>query len=264
MSYATANDTDFFADFLNFQRLAKFDPGVAKVEVFITISEVRPRSKYDELIANGLAEVATRNPKIRINSITFKSNVGRDFSSAASALKMMIERGTDEDYALFVNRSGFGPYCRDWFSKYLNLLIQTNSELVGSTINGVGHPNGKYPGLAPHIQTYCYFSKLKFLRPFSANFPAEQITDRIDLIDEGEIGLSRHVLERGGSIACLNSPKLVISTKDLEPLGLPMRDIKKRARNLPFLYKHSLSWNFFGRQKFQSWRKPLMHKLDLS
>lgn len=254
MSYATANDTDFFADFMNFRRISTFDPGVPKVDLSIVISEVRPVSEHDRRVAEKLAELAERNPRVHCGLLKFKSNVGRDFSSAATSLAYMAKNGEDSDYALFVNRSGYGPFSSQWYSAYLELMNETGAVLVGSTINGKGHPQGKIRGPAPHVQTYCYLSKLGTLRPLLDHYPAQDVVDRVELIEKGEIGLSSWVIKNGHSIACLAWPNLSFDGNTTNSNELFLGDVKKETHGLPFLYKRNLRWQILGKILFELWR----------
>lgn len=251
MCYSTANETDFFADFMNFSKLARYDPGVPEVELFLVISEVRPATDADWRMAEKLMRLAAQNTKIRCQSIHFKSNVGRDFSSAALGLLQMVKCGSDQDLCLFVNRSGYGPYQNGWFARYANQLNASAASLVGTTINFSGHPNGKRRQVNTHVQTYAYLAKLSTLRPLADQFPAAQETDRIALIDAGEIGLSAWVMETGGKLSCLAWPEHCFSTENPIATELPQNDMKKSARNFPFIYKRRLRREVNGWLNFQ-------------
>jgi hypothetical protein len=255
MSYATANDTDFFADFMNFKRLSRSDPGVSRIELAISVSEVRPASKYDYKTVKKLAALAKKNRKINCEFTKFKSNIGRDFSSAEAALAYMLNKGSDEDYALFVNRSGYGPFKKNWYSAYIDLLNQTHSHLVGTSINFCGHSQGKTRGLAPHVQTYVYFAKLGTLRPLLGNYPGKDKVDRLELIEAGEIGLSSWIMNNGGSIACLAWPEKAFSST-LDQSEVPYwKDIKKEIEGFPFLYKRDLEKQNYGKFLFDMWKR---------
>lgn len=71
MCYSTANDTDFFADFMNFFRLARFDPGVPEVNLFLIVSEVRPFSAYDRTMVQKLMELAAKKPENPLPDYSF-------------------------------------------------------------------------------------------------------------------------------------------------------------------------------------------------
>lgn len=254
MSYGTANDTDFFADFMNFRRMSRMDPGVDRVELVVSISEVRPKNSYDLKIVKKLERLVEKNPKIVCRDIGFKSNIGRDFSSAARALRFADLHGTDDDYILFSNRSGYGPFSSSWYKKYVQLLEERGASLVGSTINGSGHPNGKSRGFSPHVQTYAYLGKVGKLRPFVKDFPAENIVDRTALIDEGEVRLSKDLLAEGGGIACLAWPDELFTNDSTDSSRLLGGDMKTQANGLPFLYKRRLKRQVLGRAMFEAWR----------
>lgn len=251
MCYSTANETNYFADFLNFSRLAKYDPGVPEVELFLVISEVHPATNADRHMAKKLMRLAAQNTKIRCRSVHFKSNVGRDFSSAALGLLQMAKSGSDHDLCLFVNRSGYGPYENGWFARYADQLNASGASLVGTTINFSRHPQGKQRKVNTHVQTYAYLAKLSTLRPLVHQFPAAQETDRTALIDAGEIGLSAWVMETGGKLSCLAWPKYCFDTENPIATELPQNDIKTFAKNFPFIYKRGLRREINGWLNFQ-------------
>ncbi len=255
MCYSTANDTDFFLDFMNFSRLARHDPGVSEVELFLVISEVHPATDVESRMAEKLMRLAAQNPKIRCRSIRFKSNVGRDFSSAALGLAQMLEEGSDSDYCLFVNRSGYGPFEDAWFARYVDHLVASGAALVGTTINFSGHPKGMRGKINTHVQTYAYLAKLSTMRPLDGQFPAEYETNRVALIDAGEIGLSAWIMQNGGTLSCLFWPAHSFSKHNPVAKELPQTDMKKIANCFPFLYKRRLRSEALGWLRFQIFKR---------
>jgi hypothetical protein len=166
----------------------------------------------------------------------------------------MAAEGNDDDYCLFVNRSGYGPYRDGWYSRYVDSLETSGSSLVGTTINFLGHPLGKQREVSTHVQTYAYLASLATLRPLIGQFPAENEVDRVALIDAGEIGLSAFVLENGGSLSCLAWPGHKFDLHNPTSADLPLADIKKIVKDFPFLYKRGLRSEVIGRMKFRYWR----------
>ena len=86
LAYATANEGGrFFRDAVNFERLVAREPGVERVDLFMAISEVQPRSSSDERAVAGLLDILARQPRIRVRQVAFKPNTGRDMSSSTGS-----------------------------------------------------------------------------------------------------------------------------------------------------------------------------------
>ena len=137
------------------------------------------------------------------------------------------------------NRSGHGPFAKFWYKDYINQFNKTKSMgLVGSTINFNGHPNKKISGITTHVQTYVYLSNWACLNQIYINFPGSLCTNRIDLINKGEIGLSKFFIEKGYDISCLLWPNHIFNFSNYNSQNLPQKDIKRFVRNLPIIYRY--------------------------
>lgn len=240
MSYSTANEyRSFRTDFRHFKNLARFDPGVCKVNLFISVSEVFPRKRSDENLVCNLARIAEGNPKIKILSITFKSNIGRDFSSAGVNLQHIANIAYEKDFVLFTNRSAYGPLMHNWYTSYIEQYEKFNNVgLCGSTIRFTGHPERPCEGISTHVQSYVYLCRFLHLTNLINNFPGQKAKNRLDAIVDGEIALSRYILNRNLSLTCLAWPNHVFSLNKPSDPKLPQRDIKSIVRNVPFRYKY--------------------------
>lgn len=249
MSYSTANEDWLYrADWVHFSNLARLDPGVPLVEIFIAISKIKSSNIIETNLWQILKRVARKNPKIKVHKITFKDNIGRDFSSAAINLRNIAQIGNDEDYILFVNRSGYGPLEQNWYSKYIDQYKKfAHVGLCGSTINFCGHPKLPPSSITTHVQTYVYLTQLKHLLSIKDNFPGEKAQDRLMVIEQGEIGLSKYFLENNLGLTCLIWPDKVFTLKQPNDEQLPQKDIKKVVTNIPFRYKFSeYLFNYFN------------------
>jgi hypothetical protein len=238
MSYSTANDHPWYrADLWNFRNLAIFDPGVSSVELFVAVSEVRPRRRSDDQIVNALVEIAQQNARIAVRSVTFKSNVGRDFSSAAANLRQIATVARDDDYILFLNRSALGPYRSDWYNEYVAQYEKFQDvALCGSTISFKPHPLRPVQGVCTHVQSYVYLSQLKHMAPMKEDFPGETATSRLDAIEFGELALSRFMLHKGFALTSLAWPTLAFNLKQPGP---PVDAAHPRSRDShPFVLRH--------------------------
>lgn len=240
LSYSTANDmASYPLDYANASRMARPAPGLAPVEVYISVSEVRERSRLDERRVRGIAERMQRNPALRVRDITFKSNVGRDFSSAAANLhKMSAERANDA-FVLFLNRSAHGPMSTHWYRDFIRQFERhPNSGLCGNTINFSGLYGGAADGGHTHVQTYAYLSKLSALATLQGGIPGQDCRSREEAIINGEIGLSRHFLAAEKSLTSLAWPEHAFDWENSHDPELPQGNISHTVRGLPFRHIH--------------------------
>ena len=243
MAYLTANDDQsYFADFLNFRNMAKRNPGVERIELFIAVSEVNPWSANDAAALNGLVELAERSSWLKVRRVIRKGNIGRDFSSAEACLRSMADNISDDDYVLIRNRSAYGPSRSGWYKDFIEQYQRhPNTGLVGSTINLRDHPLRPSEGSPTHVQTYAYLSQWRSLVGLMDAYPASRCVDRLQLIVEGEIGLSQRILSQGLGISCLLWPDQLFHADSPTPSHLPKSDTKssRPARALSLCYKYS-------------------------
>jgi len=247
LSYVTANDDPGYAvDFANFDNMVRHDPGVPRVEMYIAVSEATPRSRRDERIVSRFGSRLGASPVISVESAVFKSNVGRDFSSAACNLRLIARASEDDDFILFLNRSAYGPLSAGWYHRYVAQYTRhPNTQLCGSTINFCGHPDLPPRHQTTHVQTYAFMGRVRDFREFVDDFPGERETERLSVIDAGEIGLSGRILDRGGALTCLAWPEHVFDRSAPASSELPHRDVKEEVRGLPFLYRapgYQVAW----------------------
>jgi hypothetical protein len=240
LAYLTANDSPHYqADFLHFQHMARLHPGVDRVTVFIAISRVSELRAVDRVAMDELMAIADQCPWLDVRAVFWKGNVGRDFSSAEACLNAIGAEAHPDDYVMVRNRSAYGPSRENWYRQYVDQYqCFPNTGLVGSTINFLGHPRRPSDGPTTHVQTYAYLSQWRHFEPLRSAYPASRCVDRLELIHEGEIGLSRSMLERGLALSCLYWPDQVFTLSRLNAPGLAQEDIKKNARALSLRYKY--------------------------
>lgn len=241
LAYLTANDRSHYqADFLNFFHMTRHHPGVPRVSMWIAVSRVRPFDATDHAAIAGLLRMAAKCPWLDVQGVLWKGNVGRDFSSAEACLRTIAEQASDDDYVLVRNRSACGPSQPGWYEQYVAQYERfPKTGLVGSTINFIGHPLRPVPGPTTHVQTYAYLSQWRHLAPLLGAYPGARCVDRLELINEGEIGLSRHMLERGLGLSCLYWPGELFTASRLSAPHLPQVDVKRQASTISLRYKYS-------------------------
>lgn len=242
LGYVTANDDpSFLVDWLNVCNMVRYDPGVIGIRFFLVISEVRKPTIRDKRGADALCRKVLESGAFQSAEVLWKSNVGRDFSSAQLFLHRIASEASDEDPVMIKNRSGYGPLCEQWYSLYaeLNNHLERGG-LTGSTINQVSHPECResdHP-YTTHVQTYIYLSTWAHFRPLADRFPGSEERERIEVICKGELGLSRSFLERGLQLNALAWDGVVFSKEQPTKEELPIRDIKRRDLKLPIRYKY--------------------------
>src|SRR5690606_2606322 len=171
--YATANDSFFYMkDLRNLRRIKDLDPGVDRVFLFIAVSEVRQSNPMDRLFVTMAKAMFRDHATITLVELFSKSNIGRDFSSYELLLNKVKKIASDEDYILFQNRSGYGPFRTGWYKIFVQQFERFGDvALCGSTINFLDHPSRSLKADLPHIQTYSFLSTLHFMKMLGDRFP---------------------------------------------------------------------------------------------
>lgn len=240
LAYLTANDDgSYIKDMLNFKNMAMFNPGVDQIDLYIAVSAVKPFTDADTRKIGHLINIFKNCRWVRVQKVILKGNIGRDFSSAYVCLKEISKTADCLDIVMVKNRSGYGPLCNNWFEAYATQL-RSNIEigLVGSTINFSGHPKRNQHSINTHVQTYVYMSYWKYFSAILNVFPAIRCTDRLNLIVEGEIGLSRMFMENGLALSCLAWPDQTFTLTCPNAPQLSQVDIKRKVKNIPIRYKY--------------------------
>ncbi len=237
--YSTANDDPMYVDdFFNFDDMARFHPGVPMVNIIVVVSQVILFSKSDTLALSLLRWRAESSGRLKVVEIIFKGNVGRDFSSVKCGLNLLQNSAKKDDSVMVRNRSSYGPTSKDWYKVFSRQYLKfKNTGLVGCTISLKGHPSMTNPEGAIHVQSYCYFSHWQHLENLTDDFPGVRSLNRISTIVDGEIELSKRIMNNGLYISCLNWPDAVFDSSMLNcPSNFecgPVENIQK----IPFRYK---------------------------
>ena len=219
--------------------MKKHPSGIPLVTIFVAISRVRAEAREEITITKRLQAIFAKNPSLKLGKIVFKNNTGRDFSSHARNLEFIFKIASEDDLVLCLNRSAYGPLMPQWYQLFISQYKKyPGIGLCGITINFLGHPKRPTSGSSTHVQSYAFLTKVSTLRPYIGNFPGEHAIDRLDVITDGEIGLSQRLLERGYGLTCLAWPEHVFTREFPTVPTLPRRDIKKEVSNLPFVYRY--------------------------
>lgn len=233
--YATANESSLYLkDIQNLKRIKDIYSGYNKVILYIAISEVKNISFYDMSFLEMVKKMFYNHPTIELKEIYFKNNVGRDFSSFQSLFSEVKQNADSNDFVFFQNRSGFGPFKKDWYKQFVMQFEKFNSiAICGSTINFNDHPERSANNNLPHIQTFSFLSKVFYLDMFKGDFPGSMETEKKDIICKGEIGLSQFFLEKKYKITCIEWPNEEISSNSKPVNSL---DVKRRVKESHYFY----------------------------
>jgi len=239
--YATANDDRFYyRDIQNLLRIKNTYSGVDKIELFIAISEVNKINCLDRIFVWATKKLFFRHKSIDLKKIFFKSNIGRDFSSYSIMKGLIQAEATPSDYVFFQNRSGYGPFRKGWLKEIiLQFEKYDGTAICGSTINFSDHPNRSLRNDLPHVQTYAFLTKILFLEMLGRSFPGEEESSRLEIILQGEIGLSQFYINRGYGITCMEWPDEYI-TNDSKTIN--NKDIKDNVAQ-PHQFYHKVYLN---------------------
>lgn len=245
--YATANDDKYYIeDIKNLVRIARTDSGVAHIDMYIAISCVNDISACDRFFSRGVHKLFAKHKRITLKKLIFKPNQGRDFSSYEVLSQFVMQSRSDGDYVLFQNRSACGPYLDGWFKRYVEVYSRDESvALCGSTINFLDHPDRSSRNDLPHVQTYAFLTQVCHLKRLPKDFPGAKETERLNIILNGEIGLSQYFLGLGFSINCLEWPDLVVKKGDLAFVSADCKEVV--SKNHPFYHRHYISKNQGGK-----------------
>ena len=220
LCYATANDKRFYLqDIKNLVNICNCNSGVDKLYLYISISKIREIDWFDKIFVNTVILLFNDCATIDLVEISFKENIGRDFSSYSLMSKKILQVAKSNDYVFFRNRSACGPFLTNWYLLYIDqFMLHEKVAIIGSTINFNDHPERSFNTNLPHVQTYAFLTKVKYLEMLRESFPGEKETTRLNIILNGEIGLSQFFLKNGFYIKCLEWPGKLIEEKS-QPLA---------------------------------------------
>ena len=254
MIYITANELDFRKDFHNFYAMVRYHPGVKRLRLFVVVSDVEGFSGSETKFFKAANKFFHKSRYIKLEKILIKGNIGRDLSSAKVGLDEISNLAEPSDSVMIRNRSAIGPFTNDWYSAYLRLFQSAeNIGLVGNTINLQYHEDIDPNRIAPHVQTYLYFSSYFFFNELRKDFPGINEIDRLRIICHGEIAISEKIMNLGYEIACLFWQDEFFGKGQVINEALPKKDIKESATGLPFIHRHGLKGRLKRRFLVRGW-----------
>ena len=199
--------------------LARVDAGMDfDCTVVINRTDVIPKSNLPEIIAeNRLVKMFSRNSVSTndcrkyeslvekypfITDLLFRDNQGQDLGAYDFAYKLLRKNGYTGDI-LFINSSVSGPSQDRWLKKYRDLFYkEPDTGLCGITLNALCEV------FDPHVQSFFLFTNMRVLTEvFGAGLLEDlSIAEKWTLIQQGEVAISRKILNAGYGIRCSAFP----------------------------------------------------------
>jgi len=139
-----------------------------------------------------------------IETIIYRvSNCGLDWGAYDAGFNYLKKQAHDGK-VIFMNSSCLGPYNDDWIEPYANAFESAPTVgVVGATYCGY-NIRKKEGAFMPHIQSYFLYTSMPILeRVYPKGLPYPTSTDKTAVIEEGEIGFSTGLLQKGYAIKAL-------------------------------------------------------------
>ena len=209
------------------------DPGLP-VDVIVVINGASPepargwwRSTKQHLeqrrIARRLRDYAQLPSKYPfVEAVCFRDNRGQDFGAYDFGYQLLRGQRYRGD-VIFMNSSVAGPYEHGWLTKYRTQFYRhPKVGLCGIGLNS--HDTSREPReFAPHVQSYFLYTNMDVLERSvgSRLFDCEAV-DKLDIIREGEIGVSARVLNAGYGITSPAFPEFAYRAG--HPWSIPWGD----------------------------------------
>ena len=150
-------------------------------------------------------DLQTKYPFLK--KIYFRDNLGQDFGAYNFAIQKLREQSFGGEI-LLMNSSLEGPFADGWLKKYYDLFhSKDNVGLCGISLHSHNTNIQDNPPFAPHVGSYLLYTSMDILnKVYPADITGADTDDKNEIIAEGEIGISRDILNDGYSICCLAHP----------------------------------------------------------
>lgn len=151
-----------------------------------------------------------------VNALHFKDNIGQDLGAYNYGYQLLKKQNYQGD-VVFMNSALEGPNEDDWLKKYSDQFHKhDDTGLCGITINPTTK-NLVENDFSPHVQSFFLYSNMKtLLNVFPQDLPGYNIkNNRLSLILNGEIGISKAILDADYGITSLAFPDFFYKKGDL-------------------------------------------------
>lgn len=225
------------------QNIRKFDSGV-NFQIYLIVNTMWGRKKYilhklglsrsDEAHLkkwNDFLQIKEENSFIE--ELIYRNNIGQDLGAYNCGYQILKKSGYQGD-VVFMNSSLNGPLSDGWLKKYQDQFYShPKMGLTGISINS--HNSNLNPNkFDPHVQSFFLYTNMDVLKNiFPRRLPGINITyQKKDIIDQGEIGISRKVLNEGYGLSCRFFDDYVYFKGD--PFSKPEGDLRYKG---PFAHQ---------------------------
>ena len=142
-----------------------------------------------------------------IKQVLHHNNQGSDLGAYDAGYQYLKASDYDGD-VLFMNTSLSGPSQDYWLLKYHTLFHKHQDVgLCGISLNSHDTNIINNPPFKPHVQSFFLYTTMKALKKvFPANLDGYNSQNKLEIIENGEIGMSQRILDAGYSIVCYNFP----------------------------------------------------------
>jgi hypothetical protein len=159
-----------------------------------------------------------------ISGVFFRDGRGHDLGAYDFGYQLLLERGYRGD-VVFMSSCVVGPYEHGWLAKYRSQFRRhPRVGLCGIGLNSHDTSAGDGP-FAPHVQSYFLYTNMQVLSDaVGPRLLEADVSDELDVIRRGEIGVSQRVLDAGYSITSPVFPEFAYRRG--EPWSLPRGDLR--------------------------------------
>jgi len=174
-----------------------------------------------------------RNRYSFIEAVHFRDNRGQDFGAYDFGYRLLQRQGYEGD-VLFMNSSVSGPHEANWLRKYRDQFRRHDRVgLCGISLNS--HDTSRSPEpFAPHVQSYFLFTNMHVLKDaVGPQLLRTNATHKLDVIAQGEIGISARVLDAGYRITSAAFPEFAYRRGDRWSIPYGDQRFQRKVRTPP-------------------------------
>jgi hypothetical protein len=182
-------------------------------EVILVVNK-RAEDAQDQQIQNKIS-VCNSLPQEYgfVKQVLYHDNSGTDVGAYNLGYQYLKEITYAGD-VLFMNTSLSGPSEDYWLLKYYVAFHKyPDVGLCGISMNSHDTNMSGNPPFKPHVQSFFLYTSMSVLTDvFPENLSGFRSQEKLDVIENGEIGISAKVLEKAYSIVCYNFPFFYFKT----------------------------------------------------
>ena len=162
------------------------------------------KRKYDDLLA--------RYPFV--SQHFYRDNINQDIGAYDFFYRHLREKNYTGD-VVFINSSTRGPSQENWLKKY-HILYRKHAKtgFLGISLNSHNTSVDNCP-FSPHVQSFFIYTSMEVLNDVFPNGLIDNSElDKGQLINQGEISMSKKVLDKQWAICCSTFPDFLYKSND--------------------------------------------------